>query len=134
MFMIYQRIISKAQVDSVNRNPESSLAKAYMGLIFPSEDNAQERVTAALNLGLYQKTMLISATVGGSVTLEQVFDAGNGYPSEGVNVVSMGRHPSMSVGDIAVSLLDDDVYLCMPTGWHVLDMELSIEPASYKCD
>ena len=134
MFMIYQRIISTAQVDAVNKNPESSLAKAYMGLLFPSEDNAQERVTAALNLGLYQKTMLIGATDGLSVTLEQVFDAGNGYPSEGVNVVSMGRHPSMSVGDIAVSLLDDDVYLCMPTGWHVLDMELSIEPASYKCD
>ena len=77
--------------------------------------------------------MLIGATDGGSVTLEQVFDAGNGYPGEGVNVVSMGRHPSMSVGDIAVSLLDDDVYLCMPHGWHVLDMELSLEPASYKC-
>jgi len=134
MFMIYQRIISTAQVEAVNKNPESSLAKAYMGLIFPSEDNAQERVTAALNLGLYQKTMLIGATDGLSVTLEQVFDAGNGYPGEGVNVVSMGSHPSMSVGDIAVSLLDDDVYLCMPTGWHVLDMELSIEPASYKCD
>jgi len=134
MFMIYQCIISTAQVDAVKKNPESSLTKAYMGLIFPSEDNAQERVTAALNLGLYQKTMLIGATDGLSVTLEQVFDAGNGYPSEGVNVVSMGRHPSMSVGDIAVSLLDDDVYLCMPTGWHVLDMELSIEPASYKCD
>ena len=133
MFMIYQCIISTAQVDAVKKNPESSLTKAYMGLIFPSEDNAQERVTAALNLGLYQKTMLIGATDGLSVTLEQVFDAGNGYPSEGVNVVSMGRHPSMSVGDIAVSLLDDDVYLCMPTGWHVLDMELSIEPASYKC-
>ena len=134
MFMIYQCIISTAQVDAVKKNPESSLTKAYMGLIFPSEDNAQERVTAALNLGLYQKTMLIGATDGLSVTLEQVFDAGNGYPSEGVNVVSMGRHPSMSVGDIAVSLLDDDVYLCMPTGWHVLDMELSLEPASYKCD
>ena len=134
MFMIYQSIISTAQVDAVKKNPESSLTKAYMGLIFPSEDNAQERVTAALNLGLYQKTMLIGATDGLSVTLEQVFDAGNGYPSEGVNVVSMGRHPSMSVGDIAVSLLDDDVYLCMPTGWHVLDMELSLEPASYKCD
>ena len=134
MFMIYQRIISTAQVEAVNKNPESSLAKAYMGLIFPSEDNAQERVTAALNLGLYQKTMLIGATDGLSVTLEQVFDAGNGYPGEGVNVVSMGSHPSMSVGDIAVSLLDDDVYLCMPTGWHVLDMELSLEPASYKCD
>jgi len=78
--------------------------------------------------------MLIGATDGGSVTLEQVFDAGNGHIGEGVNVVSMGSHPSMSVGDIAVSLLDDDVYLCMPHGWHVLDMELSLEPASYKCD
>ena len=134
MFMIYQRIISTAQVDAVNNNPESSLAKAHFGLLFPNEDNAQECVNAALNVGIYKRTMLIGATDGGSVTLEQVFDAGNGYPSEGVNVVSMGSHPSMSVGDIAVSLLDDDVYLCMPTGWHVLDMELSIEPASYKCD
>lgn len=133
MFMIYQRPMSTAQVDAVNRHPESSFAKAYMGLLFPSPDNAQERVTAALNLGLYQKTMLIGATDGGSVTLEQVFDAGNGHIGEGVNVVSMGSHPSMSVGDIAVSLLDDDVYLCMPHGWHVLDMELSLEPASYKC-
>ena len=126
MFMIYQRPISAAQVDAVNRNPESSLSKAYRRLLFPSPDNAQERVTAALNLGLYQKTMLIGATDGGSVTLEQVFDAGNGHPSEGVNVVSMGGHPSMSVGDIAVSLLDDDVYLCMPHGWHVLDLTLDL--------
>ena len=126
MFMIYQRPMSTAQVDAVNRHPESSFAEAYMGLLFPSEDNAQERVTAALNLGLYQKTMLIGATDGGSVTLEQVFDAGNGYPGEGVNVVSMGRHASMSVGDIAVSLLDDDAYLCMPTGWHVLDLTLDL--------
>lgn len=133
MYMIYQRPMSTAQVDAVNKNPESSLAKAYMGLIFPNEDNAQERVTAALNVGIYQRTMLIGATDGGSVTLEQVFDAGNGYPDEGVNVVSMGSHPSMSVGDIAVSLLDDDVYLCMPHGWHVLDMELSLETANPKC-
>ena len=126
MFMIYQRIISKAQVDAVNKNPESSLAKAYMGLLFPSEDNAQERVTAALNVGIYQKTMLIGATDGLSVTLEQVFDAGNGYPSEGVNVVALAGHSSMSVGDIAVSLLDDGAYLCMPMGWHVLDMELHL--------
>jgi hypothetical protein len=133
MFMIYQRPMSTAQVDAVNRHPESSFAKAYMGLLFPSPDNAQERVTAALNLGLYQRTMLISATDGGSVTLEQVFNAGNNHIGEGVNVVSMGNHPSMSVGDIAVSLLDDDVYLCMPHGWHVLDMELSLEPANPKC-
>ena len=126
MFMIYQRPMSTAQVDAVNRHPESSFAEAYMGLLFPSEDNAQERVTAALNLGLYQKTMLIGATDGGSVTLEQVFDAGNGHIGKGVNVVSMGSHPSMSVGDIAVSLLDDDVYLCMPHGWHVLDLTLDL--------
>ena len=79
MFMIYQRPMSTAQVDAVNRNPESSLAKAYMGLLFPNEDNAQERVTAALNVGLYQKTMLIGATDGLSVTnqlrrLHHVYD------------------------------------------------------------
>ena len=85
-------------------------------------------------MGLLLWFKIRAATDGLSVTLEQVFDAGNGYPGEGVNVVSMGSHPSMSVGDIAVSLLDDDVYLCMPHGWHVLDMELSLEPASYKCD
>ncbi len=126
MFMIYQRPMSTAQVDAVNRNPESTLAKAYMDLLFPNEDNAQECVNAALNVGIYKRTMLIGATDGGSVTLEQVFDAGNGYPGEGVNVVSMGGHPSMSVGDIAVSLLDDDVYLCMPHGWHVLDLTLDL--------
>ena len=76
MFMIYQRPMSTAQVDAVNRHPESSFAEAYMGLLFPNEDNAQERVNAALNVGLYQRTMLIGATDGGSVTLEQVFDAG----------------------------------------------------------
>jgi len=126
MFMIYQRPMSTAQVDAVNRNPESTLAKAYMGLLFPNEANVQERVNAALNVGLYQRTMLIGATDGGSVTLEQVFDAGNGHIGEGVNVVSMGRHPSMSVGDIAVSLLDDDVYICMPHSWHVLDLTLDL--------
>jgi len=125
-YVIFQLSLTSDQLESINKNSTSTLAKAYFGLMFPNDSNAQERVNAALSAGLYEKTMLIGATDGLSVTLEQLFDAGNGYPSEGVNVVDLAGHSSVSVGDIAVSLLDDGAYLCMPMGWHVLDIELRL--------
>ena len=125
-YLVYQRTLQDHQVRSINENQNTNLAKAYFGLTFPNDDIAQERVSAALRVGLYSKTMIISATDGMSVTLAQVFDAGNGYAADNINVVSICSHPSMSVGDIAVNLLGDDMFLCMPNGWYKLE-NISLE-------
>lgn len=126
-YLIYQRVLSDNQVKAVNKNQDSSLAKAYFGLCFPTEAIAQARVNAALSVGLYKRTMIISATDGMSISLEHIFEAGNGYPAGNINVISICSHPSMSVGDIAINLLGDDMFLCMPTGWHKLkDLALDL--------
>ena len=60
------------------------------------------------------------------LTLSDIFDAGNGYAREGINVVSLQKHPSMSVGDIAVDLYLNTAVMCMPAGWKELDLKLTL--------
>ena len=51
-YLIYQRVLSDNQIKGLNKNQDSSLAKAYFGLTFPTEAIAQARVNAALSVGL----------------------------------------------------------------------------------
>ena len=107
-YMIYQRTLSDEQVKRINAQQDSDFALAYFALLFPSHENA------------------ISCTDGMSLTLSDVFDAGNNYAREGINVVSLQKHPSMSVGDIAVDLLENVAVMCMPAGWKELDIKLTL--------
>jgi len=125
-YIVYQRTLTSDQVDVVNQQQQSPLAKAYFGLTFPNDDNAEECVANALDLGLYKQTMVINATDGLSLDVDDVFAAGNGHPTDGINVVSLQKHPSMSVGDIAVDLLENTATLCMPTGWKELNLTLQL--------
>jgi len=39
------------------------------------------------------------------------------------------KHPSLSVGDLVVNVLDNDTFVCMPQGWHQLEdttLELNV--------
>ena len=125
-YMIYQRTLSDEQVKRINAQQDSDFALAYFALLFPSHENANQRAMDAIELGMYKHTMLISCTDGMSLTLSDVFDAGNGYAREGINVVSLQKHPSMSVGDIAVDLLENVAVMCMPAGWKELDIKLTL--------
>ena len=125
-YMIYQRTLSDEQVKRINAQQDSDFALAYFALLFPSHENANQRALDAIELGMYKQTMLISCTDGMSLTLSDVFDAGNGYAREGINVVSLQKHPSMSVGDIAVDLLENVAVMCMPAGWKELDIKLTL--------
>ena len=125
-YMIYQRTLSDEQVKRINAQQDSDFALAYFALLFPSHENANQRALDAIELNMYKHTMLISCTDGMSLTLSDVFDAGNGYAREGINVVSLQKHPSMSVGDIAVDLLENVAVMCMPAGWKELDIKLTL--------
>ena len=125
-YMIYQRTLSDEQVKRINAQQDSDFALAYFALLFPSHENANQRALDAIELGMYKHTMLISAIDGGPLTLGDVFDAGNNYAREGINVVSLQKHPSMSVGDIAVDLLENVAVMCMPAGWKELDIKLTL--------
>jgi len=125
-YMIYQRPLDDDQIKRINAQQDSDFALAYFALMFPNGENANQRAVEAIELGMYKQTMLISTTDGMSITLADVFDAGNGYPRESINVVSLQRHPSMSVGDIAVDLLENTAVMCMPAGWKELDLKLNL--------
>jgi len=125
-YMIYQRPLDDDQIKRINAQQDSDFALAYFALMFPNGENANQRAVEAIELGMYKQTMLISTTDGMSITLADVFDAGNGYARESINVVSLQRHPSMSVGDIAVDLLENTTVMCMPAGWKELDLKLNL--------
>jgi len=125
-YMIYQRPLSDDQVKRINAQQDSDFALTYFALMFPNGENANQRALDAIELGMYKHTMLISCTDGMSLTLSDVFDAGNGYAREEILVVSLQKHPSMSVGDIAVDLLQNVAVMCMPVGWKELDIKLTL--------
>ena len=125
-YIIYQRPLSDDQVKRINAQQDSDFALAYFALMFPNGENANQRALDAIELGMYKQTMLISCTDGMSLALSDIFDAGNGYAREGINVVSLQKHSSMSVGDIAVDLLENTAVMCMPVGWKELDLKLTL--------
>ena len=125
-YMIYQRPLSDDQVKRINAQQDSDFALTYFALMFPNGENANQRALDAIELGMYKHTMLISAIDGGPLTLGDVFDAGNNYAREEILVVSLQKHPSMSVGDIAVDLLQNVAVMCMPVGWKELDIKLTL--------
>ena len=92
----------------------------------PNEENANQRALDAIKLGVYKQTMLISSIDGMSLSLSEIFDAGNGHGTEEINVVTLQQHPCVSVGDIVVNLIDNVAYMCMPVGWKELDLKLTL--------
>lgn len=126
-YVIYQRPLSDDQVKRINAQQDSDFALAYFALMFPNGENANQRALDAIELGMYKQTMLISDDDSAvPLTLSDIFDAGNGYAREGINVVSLQKHSSMSVGDIAVDLLENTAVMCMPVGWKELDLKLTL--------
>ena len=130
-YLVYQRPINNSTSHILNDDPSSDFAQTYFRLLMPNKDNVEALVSNALYWDIYRPTMIISADDGVSLSLHETFDAGNGYPKQGINVSALCKHPSMSVGDLVVDLYVNHVYVCMPTGWHHIsngELKLSIPP------
>jgi hypothetical protein len=121
--MIYQP--TNVDSDRINSMPTSVYAKAYFALGMLTQDNVENAVDDGLHHDMYQPTMIMHDTKQRKRTpFEAIFDEGNGYGDETIVTTDIRKHPSMSVGDILLELTTGYAHVCMPIGWHSLDLTL----------
>ncbi len=136
-YLIYQRPIDSELKDIINENRNRPLATAYfdtMSMLI-DEDGPEDIVNRAWMYKLYQPTMFMNFTVNFGKSnevkrLEEIFDEGNNYGSGIITTTHLMQHPVMAVGDLAINLLDDRVFVCMPNGWHQM-VEASLDVNVY---
>lgn len=129
-FTVYQRKLSSDQVDQMNRHTMSDMTDAYFKMSFVNSDNAEQLVQAHFDHGIYKMTcclQVISAT-----PLEAIFHQLNGYDHDDVEnqIIHIMRRPSMSVGDIVTNTGTGISWLCMPSGWHEIDLKIEMKVAA----
>lgn len=129
VYMIYQR--TNVDSDRINNMPTSVYAKAYFALGMPTRDNVEDAVSDGLFHNLYEPTMVMHDTKQRKRTpFEAIFDEGNRYGDETIVTTEIRKHPSMSVGDILLELTTGYAHVCMPIGWHSLDLTLDLTTAA----
>lgn len=129
VYMIYQR--TNVGSDRINNQPNSTYAKAYFALGMPTINNADSAVHDGLYHDMYEPTMIMHDTEARDRTpFEAIFDEGNGYGDDSITTTKIRNHPSMSVGDIIMDLTNGYAHVCMPIGWHSLDLELNLSTAA----
>ena len=129
VYMIYQR--TKVDSDRINRMPTSLYAKAYFALGMPSRENVENVVHDGLFHDMYEPTMIMHDTETRDRTpFEAIFDEGNGYGDGSITTANIRNRPSMSVGDILMDLTTGYAHVCMPIGWHSLDLTLDLTTAA----
>ncbi len=130
-YLIYQRPMDNELKDIINENRNRALATAYYDTVtMLDEDGPEDTVRRALMYSLYQPTMFMhyASTEKSleSTRLEEIFDEGNNYGNGIITTTHLMQHSCMAVGDLVVNLLDNNVYVCMPNGWHQM-VEASLE-------
>ena len=129
VYMIYQR--TKVDSDRINKMPTSLYAKAYFALGMPSRENVENVVHDGLFHDMYEPTMIMHDTETRDRTpFEAIFDEGNGYGDGSITTANIRNRPSMSVGDILMDLTTGYAHVCMPIGWHSLDLTLDLTTAA----
>ena len=129
VYMIYQR--TKVDSDRINRMPTSLYAKAYFALGMPTRENVENAVHDGLFHDMYEPTMIMHDTETRDRTpFEAIFDEGNGYGDGSITTANIRNRPSMSVGDILMDLTTGYAHVCMPIGWHSLDLTLDLTTAA----
>lgn len=129
VYMIYQR--TNVDSDRINSMPTSVYAKAYFALGMPSRDTVEDDVSDGLHHNMYEPTMIMHDTEDRDRTpFEAIFDEGNGYGNGSIITRSIRIGPSMSVGDILMDLTTGYAHVCMPIGWHSLDLTLELTSAA----
>jgi len=103
-YLIYQRLVDAEFQAELNYEIQSPRATAYFNIAMVGMGHEPDTAVAeAIKHELYQPTMFM---------------------------IGMGKHSSMSVGDLVVNLLDNSVQVCMPMGWYELfDTNLNLNVA-----
>ena len=128
VYMIYQR--TNVDIDRLNNMPNSAYATICFSLGMLSRDDVEVTVSDGLFHNMYEPTMIMHDTKQRKRTpFEAIFDEGNGYGDETIVTTDIRKHPSMSVGDILLELTTGYAHVCMPIGWHSLDLTLDLTAA-----
>ena len=126
VYMIYQR--TNVDIDRLNNMPNSAYATICFSLGMLSRDDVEVTVSDGLFHNMYEPTMIMHDTKQRKRTpFEAIFDEGNGYGDETIVTTDIRKHPSMSVGDILLELTTGYAHVCMPIGWHSLDLKLELK-------
>ena len=128
-YMIYQR--TNVDIDRLNSHPNSAYATTHFLLGMPSRDDVEATVSDGLFYNMYEPTMIMHDLDGRDkrTPFEAIFDAGNGYGDRSIICTDICKHPSMSVGDILYDLTSGWSHVCMPVGWHSLNLTLQLNKA-----
>jgi len=129
-YMIYQR--TNVDTQRLTSNISGKYAKTYFKLgASLSKDNVEDTVSDGLYYDMYQPTMIMHDLDGRDkrTPFEAIFDAGNGYGDRSIICTDICEHPSMSVGDILYDLTSGWSHVCMPVGWHSLNLTLQLNEA-----
>jgi hypothetical protein len=125
-YMIYQR--TNVNFDLINSKPNGTHAKAYFALNMPTRNSVEDAVVNAIFQDMYAPTMVMhDDTETLRTPFEAIFDEGNGYGDGTISSHDICKHPSMSVGDLLVDLTRKQTHVCMPTGWHDIDVNVQLD-------
>jgi hypothetical protein len=128
VYMIYQR--TNVDIDRLNNMPNSAYATICFSLGMLSRDDVEVTVSDGLFHNMYEPTMIMHDIETRERTpFEAIFDEGNGYGDGSIKTANIRDRPSMSVGDILMDLTTGYAHVCMPIGWHSLDLTLELKTA-----
>ena len=128
-FTVHQRKLSSDQVDEMNRDTTSDMTNAYFKMTFPNSENVDELVAAHFEHGIYKMTTCLQ--VISDNPLDAIFHQLSGYDHDDVhNEISLMKRPSMSVGDIVTDTGSGVSWVCMPHGWHEIDLKIETKIAA----
>jgi len=129
VYMIYQR--TNVDSERINSMPTSVYAKTYFKLGMLTVNEADDAVHDGLYHDMYEPTMIMhDVETRDRTPFEAIFDEGNGYGDGSITTANIRNRPSMSVGDILMDLTTGYAHVCMPIGWHSLDLELNLTTAA----
>ena len=128
VYMIYQR--TNVDSERINSHPNSAYATTHFLLGMPSRDDVEATVSDGLFYNMYEPTMIMHDIEDRDRTpFEAIFDEGNGYGDGSIKTANIRDRYSMSVGDILVQLDTGYAHVCMPVGWHSIDLTLELTAA-----
>lgn len=126
-YLVYQLRPDVHETMQYDRN--SDVAQIAFDLMLINDSTVDSTVLDAVYADLYYPTKFIHFGVlsDDSSSMEEVFAAGNGYSNKARVVSINGGGTSLSVGNIVVNLQEDKAYVCMPVGWHELEIKLQLK-------
>jgi len=128
-FTIHQRKLGKDKSDQINADSNSDMANTYFRMGLVRRDNVDELVAATFDHDIYRMTTCLQVVSDHALTV--IFDHMNGYTCDDVhNEIVLMKRPSMSVGDIVTDTGSGVSWVCMPHGWHEIDLKIETKIAA----